>query len=671
MSRHKRKVYLVMQNAWDSDLLTMPLALGYLKAYAEADPNLSRAVDIRIFNYSRRATVSQMAVDLFSDPPDVLACSVLGWNYDNFGRLSDTFRQVRPGGWCVFGGNHVSHQAHRVFQRYPSVSLVVNGEGEITFRDVLAAHVADRPLEACVAIPGVSLRHEDGTIVTAPERARLTNLDDVPSPFLTGAIPLFDAAGRFLYDTALMETCRGCPYRCAFCYWGGAVGQKMHGFSRGRLRAELEFFAERRIENLCLCDSNFGMRPADVEFVEDLIAVRQQRGYPRDLVTSWAKNKSKNFYSIVKILKDTGFHTDFTLSLQTLNSEALAHMQRQNMKLNDFEDLCAWLETEGMDAHAELIWGAPGETRATFLAGYDRVAKYVTRVATYPLLLLPNTEYANTKAEHGMVTIRDGSSDYEFVLSHASISLRENQKMHRFLFWARLLAEYQVFRRVFPAVLRVGGITQSQVILDVDEWFVQQTDPALLALARHVDEVVENFDITRIPNAVLHTYLHEAELEPLFERWWCDRILPQCDPLYGAFLQDVFRYDWLSRPHHDEEARRGVGIADIDGEQFWVRSRDDFRYDVPRVLAELCHSDPGIAIGSPHWQEVVLYYRKGFASVVASHEFVARYSGKTETDLRAEQRLLREGLRSAMPQRHAVGLVKHAFADSGRHEARR
>src|SRR5262249_46257109 len=109
MTTRRRRVHLVMQNAWNSELLSVPLALGYLKAYAEADDSIRRALDIRIFNYPRSTSVSQMAAELFRDPPDILAFSVLGWNFQNFGHLSDTYRQICSDGWCIFGGNHVSH----------------------------------------------------------------------------------------------------------------------------------------------------------------------------------------------------------------------------------------------------------------------------------------------------------------------------------------------------------------------------------------------------------------------------------------------------------------------------------------------------------------------------------------------------------------------------------
>ena len=96
-------------------------------------------------------------------------------------------------------------------------------------------------------ISGISFQR-DGHVVTTPERARIVNLDDIPSPFLEGILPYRDQYGKAIYAVVLMETNRGCPYKCAFCYWGGAIGQKVRAFSRERLREELNLFAREGVE---------------------------------------------------------------------------------------------------------------------------------------------------------------------------------------------------------------------------------------------------------------------------------------------------------------------------------------------------------------------------------------------------------------------------------------
>ena len=49
---------------------------------------------------------------------------------------------------------------------YPEVDVVVNGEGELTFRDLLRASLDGRPPSALDAITGISFQGPDGPSVT-------------------------------------------------------------------------------------------------------------------------------------------------------------------------------------------------------------------------------------------------------------------------------------------------------------------------------------------------------------------------------------------------------------------------------------------------------------------------------------------------------------------------
>ena len=645
-----------MQNAWDTTQLTMPLALGYLKSFALSDEHIARNFDIQIYNFSRRASVSHMALELMEDPPDILAFSVLGWNFQNFGQLAETFRQVRPEhrGWSIFGGVHVSHQSDRVFRLYPCVDMVVNGEGELTFRDLLLDFLAGTKKEELAHVPGLSVRREDGTVYHTEARPRLLDLDQIPSPFLTGAIPLRDRNGRFLYDVALMETNRGCPYKCAFCYWGGATGQKLARFSEERVTEELEFFVKNEIEHIALCDANFGMLKEDRRFVENMVRLRAETTYPRSFIASWAKNKSSTFYEIVHRLKETGFHSDFTLSLQTLNDDALASMNRKNMKLNAFDDLCRWLEKEEMSAHVELIWGLPGETCESFVEGYDRIAAWHPRIATYPLIILPNTSYFDQRDEYGLVTVRDTVSDFEFVLSHDTISLEDNRRMHAFLFWARLMAEYQVLRLVWRPLLHLAGVKQSEVIWSLKRWFERQDDPASAGLLGYLESVVDNFDITRITAGVIYVHRQAEAFEPLFARWWREEIAPRIPEERRAFFADLFRYDWLTRPRSDHACGADMRAIELEGERFYGPISQLFGHNIPAVLDDL-RRDRDVQITPEPW-EATLYFRAGFDDVADSHEFVPRYVGLSWEMIEEEAERRRWGLETTNVQPHVVGL---------------
>jgi hypothetical protein len=90
------QVRLVQQAAWDVPVDTIPLAVGYLKAVLDADADLAPAVSSEICNFRGGATLYEMARRLFADgAPDLLAFSVLGWNYRTFGYLAETYKQLR------------------------------------------------------------------------------------------------------------------------------------------------------------------------------------------------------------------------------------------------------------------------------------------------------------------------------------------------------------------------------------------------------------------------------------------------------------------------------------------------------------------------------------------------------------------------------------------------
>ena len=235
----KVRVSLVDQGVWKMNTVSMPLSLGYIKATAYADPWIRSAADIQICSFRGSATAPEITRALFSDePPDILAFSVFGWNLYRFAAVAETYRQLKPDGWIVLGGTHVANQAERLCRLYPEVDVVANGEGEFIFRDILQAYLAGLNKNELDHVHGISFQR-DGRVVTTPERARIVNLDDIPSPFLEGVLPFRDKYGKAIYGVALLETNRGCPYKCSFCYWGGAIGQRVRAFSRARLRDQI------------------------------------------------------------------------------------------------------------------------------------------------------------------------------------------------------------------------------------------------------------------------------------------------------------------------------------------------------------------------------------------------------------------------------------------------
>ncbi|GAA1858820.1 KedN5 family methylcobalamin-dependent radical SAM C-methyltransferase [Asanoa iriomotensis] len=621
MSEAKTSVYFLQQGIWDMPLESMPLAAGSLKATALADERIRGATDFTILNYRGGVTQTQMADDLVrKGVPDVLACSVFGWNFRTFGAIAETFKQLKPDGWVVFGGTHVANQGERIFRMFPEVDVVVNGEGEFVFADILRAYLDGNSRHDLGHITGITYRGADGVPVTTATRERINDLDVIPSAVLTGAIDLTDDQGRFRYDVALMETNRGCPYKCAFCYWGGAIGQRVRAFSRERLRQEVELYAKLQVHTICLCDANFGLLKADEDFIDDLIEIRAQYGYPRALESSWAKNKSKVFYSIVKKMTQAGLKSSFTLALQSLDENVLEKMNRKNMRVNEWDDLVGWLNQQGLECYAELIWGAPGETVESFMEGYDKLSKYVSRIAVYPMLLLPNTDYSDKKQEYGIISVRGDNDDFEYVIRHNTMSPEDNDRMQRFLFWSRVIADASVLRHSWAPLRELAGITQSQVLFSLDEWVVQTDEPGAGALR---DLVAIG---TATPGAAIDYLYRDPAAKRMLYRWWAEAVRPKVPAEFADFLDDVFRYDVLTQPVYHVESDPvpdGVQVVQVGSDEYYQRPAVPFNYDLAVLMAALRAGErPAI---TPKPILVDLYYRMGvsaFTTTTNSEEIV-------------------------------------------------
>ena len=91
------------------------------------------------------------------------------------------------------------------------------------------------------------------------------NLDEVPSPYLTG---LMD---KFFDDTLIpmIQTTRGCPYTCTFCVSGKLRG-KLRAFPEEQVFEEITFlskiYADRPNYTLHIADENFGIFERDHKF---------------------------------------------------------------------------------------------------------------------------------------------------------------------------------------------------------------------------------------------------------------------------------------------------------------------------------------------------------------------------------------------------------------------
>lgn len=125
----------------------------------------------------------------------------------------------------VAGGEHMTALPEFSLEQCAAIDAAVLGEGEETMIALAAALLHGQPL---AAVAGIAYR-ADGAVVRTPPRARMRQLDDIPSPawdlfpleqYLANGYGFGVNRGRSMPVLAT----RGCPYQCTFCsnasMWG-------------------------------------------------------------------------------------------------------------------------------------------------------------------------------------------------------------------------------------------------------------------------------------------------------------------------------------------------------------------------------------------------------------------------------------------------------------------
>jgi putative methyltransferase len=409
----KRRVYFNEYNVPLAGTIFLPIVSGLLKSNAEVVDELQSIYQFMPFAY-KRDSVSRI-VDLHEDPA-VAAFSVSMWNEQLSLRVARQIKERNPDCLVVFGGPQVPHYPVEYFQEHPFIDVAVRGEGEDTFVDILTRYLNSNEF---ADIGGVSWRNPvTGECVINPgDHPLRQDLDDYPSPYLNGT---FDDIIANLGETrplVILETNRGCPFKCTFCYWGkGGLDTKFRYHSIKRVAQELEWVAQREIKFLYLADSNFGMIKRDREIAAILVDLKRRYGYPEIFHTNFGKNTDDKIFDIGVLLHENNLLRAVTMARQSNNSETLRNVKRANIKMSTYYNLQSRFNAIDVPTYSELILGLPGETYESWVVGMEELLELglENQIFVYLCVVLPNTELGDSayREKFGIVTQRAQVSEF-------------------------------------------------------------------------------------------------------------------------------------------------------------------------------------------------------------------------------------------------------------------
>lgn len=396
--REQVRVYLAdlghNQLTLSSDIY--PISVANCVAYAREYLRSPEPVEFRIF---REPQDLKAALD--TAPPDVLGLSSFAWNHNLSVHFARYARRRAPGIVTLMGGPHYPLTVGEMatwMQSLPEIDIAVRGptyEGERAFLNIMQRLVeAKGRLDEVrsAPVPGNDwVDPASGAFVRGPEVERIRDLDEIPSPYLTGLMDPYYATGYF----PMLQIARGCPFTCQFCNSAVKSNSKVFAHSVENVCRDLEHVAQRVKPELpvCFADDNFGMYERDEEIADFIAHLQDKYGWPKYIRTTTGKNQAERIIRVMRKVRGT---LPMTSAVQSLNPVVLENIKRSNIKLDTYAQIQKEVHAQGMQSYGELILSMPGETKASFMqAVHDLLETGVDRISAHQLMLLHGAPLAN------------------------------------------------------------------------------------------------------------------------------------------------------------------------------------------------------------------------------------------------------------------------------------
>jgi len=363
----------------------VPLALGYLTACAgSALPQVDVTIAPQeIMSYGGDARIIRW---LEGEAPDLIGFGVAVWNLGRTLYLCRELKKKLPETFLILGGPEVTGDNDYLLEQGGFDAGVV-GEGEETFVALLDALLRRRSLRA---VSGLLLREGESWALTPP-RALVERLDGIPSPYLAGILePSF-------LNSVFLETVRGCPYRCAYCYYHKSY-PRVRTFPLDRVKAELRWAVERGVKDVTIIDPCFARRPHLRELLEMMAEVNSGGQFR----VQCELNAEDPDGDLVQLLARAGVNS-VEVGLQTTNRRALDLIHRRFSPV-EFLTGVKLLREAGICAVVDIIVGLPGDTLDDVKRSVDFLVanEAFDDLKLYPLSVLPGTELRRRASDLGL-----------------------------------------------------------------------------------------------------------------------------------------------------------------------------------------------------------------------------------------------------------------------------
>ncbi len=238
------------------------LGIAYIAAYLR-----EKGFGIELLDTNQKETIKNEEIInyVLEGAFDIVGISVIGLNVYNTMDIARQIKDKNRNIIVVAGGHHATAAHQEILREFPFMDVIVRGEGEITFFELVRAINEKKPLKN---ILGISYR-ENGQTRVNPQRPLINNLDEIPFP-ARDLLPSEghyglgegDYMGRKKIIPIDVVTSRGCAFHCSFCsipvYYSGYTEGKVRSRSAENIVDEIDEIIKKKERGyIGISDDNF------------------------------------------------------------------------------------------------------------------------------------------------------------------------------------------------------------------------------------------------------------------------------------------------------------------------------------------------------------------------------------------------------------------------------
>ncbi len=354
-SGSSQNILLVFPGKFKAPDPQVPLSLLHIAASLKQDGFNVRILDMRLEDFHHFEV---------GDPVFVGISCMSGLQIKYALEFARYVRVHNPSCPLVWGGVHPTLLPEQTASN-DFVDIVVRGEGELIVKDLAIALVLNRPLNAVAGIT-FSL---NGSITSTPD-GKVIDLDTIPIdlPYELIQIEKYPSfrSGRFH-----IQTSRGCPHRCGFCYNSIFNKNRWRGKSAKRVLDEIEYIqkAYPHIKIIDPIDDNVFVDECRVkEMCQGLIDRKLSIQWRANCRFDYLANYDKNFLELLEkagcVELDFGGESGSGRLQQLICKDVTADEMLQSVG-----NLRRWAPS--IEPYVSWMSGLPGETDEDLAETFD------------------------------------------------------------------------------------------------------------------------------------------------------------------------------------------------------------------------------------------------------------------------------------------------------------